>query len=278
MLIFKSKHMSSKFLKNSVNYSEINQLKKTLKSLLEKYNDYLLTKVNCIKGEKKTFIVPNNNKKYYCFIINKGQNYKTLYFFPEKEKNTLSDFFLEIDSYKLNENCNNCLLEGYMYSNNKEFLITDMLINNNSIITSEYSLRYSLLKTLFNETLLNGHLYINIHNILPKCEDTQVYNIFKTNFKYGIEINSMEYISDIKVNIMEKNERNKVVTEMKQISKGNFIDVYNVFNIETLNNEGILYVKTLSDSKYLSKELKDKDNIVLECMYNNQFKKWQVIS
>ena len=273
--------MTSKFLKNSVNYSEINQLKKTLKPLLEKYNDYLLTKVPCIKSDNKTFIIPNNNKKYYCFIINKGQNYKTLYFFPEKEENTSSDFFLEIDSCKLNESCNNCLLEGYMYSNNKEFLITDILINNNYIIRSEYSLRYSLLKTLFNEILLNGHLYINIHNILPKCEDTQIYNIFKTNFKYGIEINSIEYISETKINIIEANEKieeNNMVTEMKQISKGNFIDVYNVFNIETLNKEGILYVKTLSDSKYLRKVLDDKDHIVLKCMYNNQFKKWQVTS
>jgi hypothetical protein len=270
--------MTSKFLKNSVNYSEINQVKKILKPLLEKYNDYLLTKVSCIKSEQKTFIVPNNNKKYYSFIINKGQNYKTLYFFPEKEENTSSDFFLEIDSSKLNENCNNCLLEGYMYSNNKEFLITDMLINNNSIITSEYSLRYSLLKTLFNETLLNGHLYINIHNILPECEDIQIYNIFKANFKYGIEINSMEYINDTKVNVNDVNKVNNTITEMKQISKGNFVDMFVVNNIETLNNEGILYVKTLSDSKYLRKVLKDKENIILKCKYNNQFKKWQVIS
>lgn len=271
--------MSSKFLKNSVNYSEINQLKKTLKPLLEKYNNYLLTKVKPIVFEQKTFIIPNNNKKYYCFIINKGQNYKTLYFFPEKEDNISSDFFLEIDSCKLNENCNNCLLEGYMYSNNKEFLITDMLINNNSIITSEYLLRYSLLKTLFNETLLNGHLYINIHNIIEKkeLEDTQIYNIFKTNFKYGIEINSMEYINEKKVNVSEASEASENSIQMKQISKANFIDGYNVNNIETLNNEGILYVKTLSDSKYLRKILSDKDNVVLECKYNNQFKKWQVI-
>lgn len=273
--------MSSKFLKNSVNYSEINQLKKTLKPLLEKYNNYLLTKVKPIVFEQKTFIIPNNNKKYYCFIINKGQNYKTLYFFPEKEDNISSDFFLEIDSCKLNENCNNCLLEGYMYSNNKEFLITDMLINNNSIITSEYLLRYSLLKTLFNETLLNGHLYINIHNIIEKkeLEDTQIYNIFKTNFKYGIEINSMEYINEKKVNVSEASEASEASEnsiQMKQISKANFIDGYNVNNIETLNNEGILYVKTLSDSKYLRKILSDKDNVVLECKYNNQFKKWQV--
>lgn len=280
--------MSSKFLKNSVNYSETNLIKnKILKPLLEKYNSFLLnnSNKNTIFIDTKTFLVPNNNNKYYCFITNKGNNYKTLYFFPEEDSYAFSDFFLEIDSDKLNKipQLDNCLIEGYMYNQSNEFLISDILINNSNIMTCNYSLRYSLIKTLFTlPILLNGHININIHNILEKKEnndDIQIYNIFKYNFKYGNEINSIEYIPESQFNKTKITSLSPKSNEIKikKITKCNFVDVYDVINIDDFNNEGTLYIKTISNSKFLRKITENKEFVEIECSYNTKFKKWQQI-
>ena len=159
----------SKFLSSAENYSEINVFKiKKLKPLLELYNKYIMTtSVNYnfkLSSEKKSYIVPNNNNKYYCLIINKNK-YKTMYFFPESNDSfILSDFFIEIDSYKIPEiQSKEILFEGYMYKdsikNLNEFLISDVLIINEKIMSCEYSLRYSLINEYIKSNiLLNGHL------------------------------------------------------------------------------------------------------------------------
>jgi hypothetical protein len=102
-------------------------------------------------------------------------------------------------------------------------------------------------------------------------------NVFKNNFKYGKEICAIEYINDynfIKVlKVQETNEDKESV--VKRITKSNLIDVYNVKNIDTLNDEKTLYIKTINDSKTLRQIFREKEIVDIECVYNNKFKKWQ---
>jgi hypothetical protein len=50
-----------------------------------------------------------------------------------------------------------------------------------------------------------------------------------------------------------------------------------VFNSDTNNNEGILYVKGINESKQLKNMFKDKKTIILKCSWNVTFSKWQPI-
>ena len=159
------------FLTKSVNYSETNLLKtKILAPLLKKYNESFLT----IKDEHPdNYIIPNNDIKYYLLITkknlietNKG-NFNILYFFPDKNNTTTSeddDFYLEID----NTFDENYLLEGYIY-NKRHFLLTDILVKDNNIITFDYNLRYTILNEfIYNYPILkdiNNVFSINLHNV-----------------------------------------------------------------------------------------------------------------
>lgn len=270
--------MSSKFLKNSVNYSEVDQFHKTLIPLTNKYNDYY----NSSKNQKNliTYLIPNNNIKYYCFVTNKGNNYKTLYFFPENKTELNGDFFMEIDNTAINWECNGngSIFEGFLYNNNT-FYITDALIINCNVVSCDYPLRYALINNIFKTQIeLNGHVYIGIHSMFEENEDKDtcsLYDIFKRNFKYGTEINCIEYINNCsKIRRINKIEYKD---EYKQITKGKYVDVYNVHNIDTNDSEGILYVKTINDSLKLQELTETTLVVKMLCKYNTEYNKWQPI-
>jgi len=62
---------------------------------------------------------------------------------------------------------------------------------------------------------------------------------------------------------------------MKKIVKTKTSDVYEVYNINTNNFEGILYVNTLKKSKHLLHLFKELDEKQLLCQYNKIFQKWE---
>jgi hypothetical protein len=300
----------SKFINSSVNYSETDVLKSNyLSRILELYNQHILTSTKSLVEHNIKYIIPNNNNKYYLFIINKSaitanninSKYKICYFFPYDnnlksclEKYISSDFYMEIDIIKTKFDKNNYLFEGYLYNtttnstNTKTFLVTDILAIDSNIITCNYSLRYSLVNQILlcqNLNNLNGHFTIGIHSVFDINNeqsdlDTQVnqlFEMFSNNFIFKDEINAIEYIDEISLKKTNKIVKLNKKPAKKRISKGKYIDVYNVFNIDTNNHENILYVKTLNDSKKLIKMLESKDYIELECTYNTHFKKWQPI-
>jgi hypothetical protein len=186
------------FINKSVNYSQIELLKtKVLKDILSEYNRHIY-KMNSSKFNQQSFIVPNNNNKFYLLIthnskINKTDNYNVLYFFPDKvsidymsqnklQANKMSEFFVEIDYVFPFE----CLVEGYLYEadkssniSNQSFLITDILSvkkqnhQNHFIVTSDFPVRYSLINELFlglipKISCLNNHLSISIHPVFEE--------------------------------------------------------------------------------------------------------------
>ena len=298
----------SKFIASSVDYSETNVLKsKYLSNMLELYNQEILSESKKLVNNVQKYIIPNNNNKYYLLIVNKNDitpnnintKYKIFYFFPDSVhqeqhnnliKNVKSDFYVEIDNYKTNFASSNYLFEGYLYTSNdqKYFLVTDVLSVDSKIIKCDYSLRYALIyKLIASQQLnnLNGHLNINVHSIFELNTDSyeldiqtsQIFNMFKNNFIFKEEISAIEYVNEVSFKKQQEVLQTKNIKSIKTITKGKYIDVYNVFNIETNNIEGILYVRGLKESKHLQKLSSLSDSFELNCEFNNNFKKWQPV-
>lgn len=300
--------MPSKFLQSSSSFSETSILKsKYLVPILESYNNLILKqKVDKIDiKEVEKFMIPNNNNKYYMFVTNKfdttnnknDSKYKILYFFPvgKNEENNLfrnltTDFFVEIDSVRCNFTKSNYLFEGYLYHENayNTFLISDILSVDNKVIDCDYSLRYNLVNDIIkkqNLLNLNGHLNIDVHSMFSYDETSYltILKMFQNNFKFKNEIVSLDIINE--TNLLKSTsliKSTKIEGEIiKRITKGKFIDVYNVCNIETNNNEGILYIRTLDNSKQIRRLFDNKENIgetfiEMPCEYNLYFKKWSI--
>jgi len=275
------------FLKNSAEYSQIENFKYSLLApLLKTYNEYLLTPKTSQSVKSESFIIPNNNKKFYLCISSKGSNFNQLYFFQDSysdwnvdllTQNQHSDFFLEIDK-RFNEPL---LFEGYLYALNDKytFLISDILMKNNQVVVLDYPLRYTMLNEIILNTPtlqhLNDHLDISIHPVFPSYNELMV-TVFRQNFIFKNFIVALETITDDKKtrHLLCLPNHNK--TRMMYIERGAYADVYNVLDKESGNKEGILYIKKISDSKYAKQLFKNKDKIEHACKYNQMFNKWEL--
>ena len=289
-----SKYMS-KFLKDSVDYSETDKIKQSiLRPILEQYNSVLMSQNNIktllTQDDKVSYII-NNNIKYYLLIIPKMSNsnsYHTCYFFPDKQSNHnnkdksvyLSDFYMEIDQKSSFSN-NVYLFEGYLY-NHSSYYITDILYYKNQVIINDYMSRYNLINEIVYDNMytlqnLNGFMNIKIHPIL---DNTSYFVIFQNNFVFKQDLVCIETVYHYKLAKTRNIYQNEKETcDTKGIIKGKYSDVYHVYNIQNNNNEGILYIKTLKDSLDILKlfENKTSDGIILNCEYNIQNKKWKPI-
>lgn len=298
--------MSSKFLQSSSTFSESKLLKsKYLIPILESYNNLILLSNKIDIKEVQKYMIPNNNNKFYLFITNKNDTtnnkndmkFKILYFFPYNDTDTIdkennlfkhltTDFYVEIDSNRCNFTKSNYLFEGFLYNKDllNTFLITDILSVDNKIIDCKYSIRYTLINEIMKEhnlNNLNGHLNIGVHSMFEFNETLSVYlDVFKSNFEFKNDITCVQIINDnnlIKTNT--KNQDNDKKIMMKRITKSKFIDVYNVYNLMTNNDEGILYIQTIKNSKDIRKIFQDQEEkaiffIEILCEYNQHFKKW----
>lgn len=274
------------FINKSVNYSQTNLLKtKYLSQLLHNYNSFLINEItnNNSLTQLNYYIIPNNNTKFYLYINKKKilenckENYNILYFFPSDDSKS-SDFFIEIDN-KFNSTF---LFEGYIYKkdNKSYYLLTDILFKDQELITCDYALRYTMLNEIFfnitNLSNLNDHLTIGIHPIFQN-EHENIIHIFLHNFIHKQDICSVEHVYNFK-KIQIHKESPHVGEENKKIGKGKYPDVYNVYNLNTGNNEGILYIKGLKESKCIKNIISNVDDLfILKCKYNSTFHKWEPI-
>lgn len=277
------------FINKNISYSQTSMVKtKLLKPLLTKFNSFLENKKDTFLFEEHQCIIPNNNKKFYCFIIKKNQledtkeNYNILYFFSEyNNNNEFVDFFIETE-FLFNENI---LLEGYLYDypNNTSFLATDILIKNEEIINADYLFRYTLLNELIypinlNLKKINNNITIGVHSLFNN-ENKNMIDIFKNNFIYKNEICCVEIVNNFNKKRYIDDSNIELQNENKIIEKTNYTDVYNVFNLQTKEAEGILYVKGIKESAELKVLFKNNDNQIVTtmCEFNNKFNKWQPI-
>uniref|UniRef100_A0A6C0H8F3 Uncharacterized protein n=1 Tax=viral metagenome TaxID=1070528 RepID=A0A6C0H8F3_9ZZZZ len=301
------------FINKSVNYSETILLKSQLAPLLKEYNELVLAKMSTNKANPfssaQYFIVPNNNIKYYLYITHKQrlehcrEAYNILYFFPDdytadfvKEstpirQNYITEFYLEIDQRFDRE----YLFEGYLYqnessNNTQTFLITDILYQEtgssssekNHVVDCDYALRYTLVNEILYAkiglTALNNHINIGIHPVLSHEAENMV-SIMENNFVFASQLSSIERIENFTKTRTQKQTIDDSIVTRKFITKGGFPDVYIVQDATTLDQQGILYVKGLKDSKQLKSlfQKQDSNGITLACRYNMSFNKWQPV-
>lgn len=275
------------FLKQSAEYSQTESFKHSLLApLLKTYNEYLLSPNTQMPIKAESYLIPNNNQKFYLLVTVKNSTCNQLYFFKSSSAslqsadplsdNQLSEFFLEIDK-RFNESF---LFEGYMYKDNAfSFLATDLLMKNNQVVMLDYPLRYALINEIFIKTSslkhLNDHLNISIHPIFPSCNELMI-AIFRNNFIFKQTINAMETISNNKKTRQLLQAPEEHGGCLKLIERGAYADVYNVKNASTGDKEGILYIKGVVESKYAKQLLKNKETIEHMCSYNTSFNKWQL--
>lgn len=299
----------SRFINKSVNYSQTERLQKQLLlPLLTTYNDFLLKQNNKVEksfcfdintGIPEDHLIPNNNKKFYALITDKTRldasersDYNILYLFPDQQSvdfykndrvttHTLSDRYLEIDRIFQDE----YLLEGYLYNRGgkSEYLLTDILCKNSNPVDFPYELRMTVLNELvYNISRhilrdLNNHLSINLHPTF-RVADENLVKIFQNNFFYSEELCAIERVQNFKkIRLYETITKTDA---MKTIVKGAYTDVYNVYDAQTNNPEGILYIKGIRESVYMrnlfTTDVK-KERLQIQCAYNTSFKKWQPI-
>ncbi|NDC95258.1 hypothetical protein EB118_14395 [bacterium] len=292
-----NKQSKQSFINKGVNYSQTEKIKVDyVKRALEMYNTHLM----CTRNECWNtcgYIISNNNKKYYIYVLNKGQleqrgdPFDIMYFFPDPSSaefykqnkyslKDLSDFYIETDTF-CEGHC--LLLEGYMYQDidgKQHMLLTDFLVKDNNVVDFDFNLRYTLLidmvitKGLLDATL-NDHTRIGIHPIIPATNDCLV-KVFKQNFIYSDEIVCTETVDNFtKVRHIEKFSD---LPEVKYIVKEKTPDTYSVYNKTTHEKQGILYVKGILESEWLRSQFNDSiQKVELDCVFNVTFRKWQPI-
>jgi hypothetical protein len=290
----------SKFITNSSNFSESHFLKsKLLKPILDSYNKLLLEdQTKFVDKMEVNRFIPNNGNKYYLFVTDKSNipnmksNYKILYFFPENESPESSDFFIETEYTNFHSLAStNVLLEGYIYNKNDKphYLVTDILYKGthqtNKSLNCDYTLRLKLISDIIGNGIrdINCFIDINVHPTFKCIEneddayDSSLLSIFRSNFIYAKEITNIEFVKERCIGY-KTNKTSKITIKTseckKRIEKTKYSDTYKVFDIETGNQEGILYVKTIAISKRLRELTKQSETITLDCEYNTSFCKW----
>lgn len=300
-----TENFKCKFLKNICE-----NINSTIRNLTITESNFYKNRTETGEPDDEIYIA-NNNKKYYACMVKKSlisnsdNNWNIIYFFPDKNttdvfkndklnKNIISDFFIETEFNF--PNILSCLFEGYLYKktdDNLHFLITDILYINTenndklSILQMDYMSRFLLINELFLKNNIknmcvkniNNHIDIGIHQVFSKSKRNML-TIFKNNFIYKNQLCCIETINKnnfVKTTYIEPNQKH----QDKWIEKDSkYADVYKVFNLKTMNQDGILYVKGILESKKLKNLFIKSDNqekIQLKCKWNTDFNKWQPI-
>lgn len=282
------------FINKSVNYAQTILLKSSvLAPILKTYNEHVVEQMGNVNLSMTYHIVPNNGKKYYMLATPKNniesckEGYDILYFFPDTidqsqlpktEVHHHSDFYMEINgTFK-----STFLLEGYMYNDKNTYLVTDVLYANNQVVTVDYSLRHTLINELLidlNLSNLNDHMNIGIHPVFTSDNENMV-KIFQNNFIFADSICAIEHIGkEYNIHKTMFITRSKCSSQdtciQKFVQKGSYADVYNVFNEQNGDAEGILYIKGLRESKYMKELLKTQHVATINCSFNHHFNKWE---
>lgn len=286
---------NSSFVNKSANFSQTLLLKNILKPCLEAVNAVTLRN-NVDDHTKQTnyYIIPNNNVKYYMFVVPKNKldasnkSFDILYMFPDKQTqidlqsnhviyNTISDFCTEIDSVfdKL------LLLEGYLYKEDTKihYLITDILYEHDHVVTGDYCFRYSYIESMYNTLSkcenINNHMSINVHPVFNSRTES-IMSIFKTNFKFKSQLRADEYIDNYK-KTRKVHPIPQGMSKKKIVRNKLFPDVYDVYDCLKGNHQALLYVKGLKESKILKQKFADNDILYMDCTFNVTYNKWQPV-
>lgn len=241
-----------------------------------------------------SYIIPNNGNGNLSYLyITDG----TIYICSKD-----NDFCLEIEQkHSLNET----IFEGFLYkcSDTFTFQVSDILYKNSKKIEEkDYHMRYFLISQLLHCHNLQSLIFKDINttftiDIAPffyKNEPVDDLSKFNKFYKF---FNNYLYISSINSHLKFSKTLNKQIIQKKlRIIKGEKTEIYYVVDDQTNNHLGILYVPSLSCSRYLKDKFKESgtegtsaasagrpdsggrpEGILHLCNYNYQFDKWELI-
>jgi hypothetical protein len=250
-----------------------------------------------IDNENLSYLLLNNGNKYYIWIYMSEGNANEARIYLFEENNILNETCITIKKSDINWNINwdinsdkliglekNCyLLEGYLFEN--EMYFTDVLY-------PYYKLDYSSRREIIYG-IIGGKatpymvMYRGKDIILGKTlpiikQEPQEKNLNKTfenlmfaNFKYGKQLEEKNLIFE--KSILKQNIKTKKIIkkeEMKKIIKGKKIELYEVYNILNGNYEGLLYIKSLKDSKDILVKSEKESGFTLKCKFDETKMKW----
>jgi hypothetical protein len=251
-----------------------------------------------VDNENTKYLLVTNGNKYFVWISKFNETEflnneeikveKAIVFIFSKSLTTEQWIIIPLTVINWEYTNQEYLFEGYLFDNelyfsdiiypnyNKGYLDRREIIKN--IFKSQSKLTYIKEKRGDNDIIL-GKL-INMIEIKEDGRDETMKKLLLKNFKYKIENVSEEIVNGrelIKTSITrEEKIRNEI--ELKEIEKGNKIELYNVYNVDTKNKEGLLLVKTLKQSKFLTEQFqKSNDRILINCKYDEKRKKWTIV-
>jgi hypothetical protein len=212
------------------------------------------------KKNTYNFVLPNNGNKYYLYVTSVSHSNPTygnpgviLYFFGKSD-----EFCLEINSNGVNNKLLGCLFEGYIYEEDRKYTyqVSDILYKNEKHLEKlSFSKRQMILSDILYSPIVQSIIYkdlnttftIDIACVFYKNDNLDTLIKFNKFYRYFVYY---DYINDNGSkyrDILEKDDRKEHLV----IKKGEKTEIYNVYNPKNMDFLGILYVPSLSVSKYL---------------------------
>lgn len=224
-----------------------------------------------------SYIIPNNGNGNLSYLyITDG----TIYVCSKED-----DFCLEMEQKELGS-IDGILFEGFLYKldGSLHFQVSDILYKDSKKIEEKnYQMRYLLISQIlycYNIQSLrfkniNTTFTIDIATFFYKNEPVDELSKFNKFYKF---FNNYLYISSTNSNLKFTKTLNKqIIQKDLRIIKGEKTEIYYVIDDQTNNQLGILYVPSLSCSRYLKEKFKNDDFIIHLCNYNYQFDKWELV-
>lgn len=294
------------------NYIVLNYLYKYIDINLLKYQIFKNTDQIKILKQNNFYIIPHYQGYNYIMLFSDILSNFDVYLISKFDlKNNINEIdFNNIKIYKLGLNpylssnlyyLNNTIIDGKIIYNNYNytFFVIDIFYHNNQKVLNikidekiknfeneinnlNYYLNnilsfriiklydYTELLDLLYDKIVNSEYRINGLTFIPYRTSKYYLYINDNEFENlkKKEIINKKYIS-IKYNF-DNNEKKKNLI----LIKTSIIDVYDVFNLEKKFRLGIASVPSLELSKKLRNYFSTKDELEVECIYDNKFKKW----
>ena len=239
-----------------------------------------ISKVEFKESEERWYTPCTRDRYVLCTQSTSKFNYWYFYSLDSRDK----DFSIETNLNSVSEHTNSVF--ACTVFDSKKVLVHDMLSKGGKILRVEYPLRYNLLiETLGVDSIkINSEYKIKVAIKFTAGSDRMVMDgtdgpsvdldVFRKNFKY-----SCDYFLCISSSYEKKLVKWDIKSETRDlvIRCGKKSEIYNVYTMETNECFGLLYIKTLKDSKYIRDLTQGQSEIVHSCKFNERFKKWQLV-
>lgn len=265
--------------------SEIASLQPLLASVLGK------TKRVKNDSSKDRILIPNNGQRYLLFITrNGGRCTCTLYFVSctGKGYDTLpNEFCLETDSNELAENTDT-LLEGYLYNTHGDakhytYEASDIMYRQGKCVPEHPDIRTYTLTSMLTGGKNTGLLFTSINTTVtlsiargvPANWPESLLGVFLANNVHGKAMNVVAARGEHGVESLVPTLSDKRCVVVRTDKS----DVYAVSDHATNNSMGLLYVKTVGQSRWLREYFRNGPaDAVLETTltFNAKFGKWEL--